>query len=88
MRSRLAAPLVLLGQNSLPVFCSGIFLGFLARLGLEAQEGASMQIAVNLLGALAMVAVAGLAAWYRGKGRVPAQRQPVTLPAVARTDTG
>ena len=71
LRSRLAAPLVLLGQNSLPVFCSGIFLGFLARLGLEAHEGAAMQIAVNLLGALAMVAVAGLAAWYRGKGRAP-----------------
>jgi hypothetical protein len=47
-----------------------------------------MQIAVNLLGAAAMVAVAGLAAWYRGKGRAPTQRQPVTLPAVARTDTG
>ena len=30
-----------------------------------------MQIAVNLLGALAMVAVGGLAAWYRGKGRAP-----------------
>ena len=88
LRWRIAAPLVLLGQNSLPVFCSGIFLGFLARLGLEAHEGAGMQIAVNLLGALAMVAVGGLAAWYRGKGRVQAQRQPVTLPAVARTDTG
>ena len=74
LRSRLAAPLVLIGQNSLPVFCSGIFFGFLARLGLEADEGAAMQIAVNLLGALAMVAVGGLAAWYRSKGRVPAAR--------------
>jgi hypothetical protein len=88
LRSRLAAPLVLLGQNSLPVFCSGIFFGFLARLGLEAHEDAAMQIAVNLLGALAMLAVAGLAAWYRGKGRAPAPRQTVTLPAVAGTDTG
>ena len=88
LRSRLAAPLVLLGQNSLPVFCSGIFFGFMARLGLEAYKGAAMQIAVNLCGALAMVAVAGLAAWYRNKGRAPVQRQPATLPAVARTDTG
>jgi len=78
------------------VFCSGIFLGFLARLGLEARDNTAMQIAVNLLGAVAMVAVAGLTAWYRGKGRASAptsapalaQRQPVTLPAVARTDTG
>jgi hypothetical protein len=88
LRWRIAAPLELLGQNSLPVFCSGIFFGFLARLGIEAHEGAGMQIAVNLVGALAMVAVGGLAAWYRGKGRDQAQRQPVTLPAVARTDTG
>ncbi|HET6198162.1 MAG TPA: OpgC domain-containing protein [Acetobacteraceae bacterium] len=88
LRSRGAAPLVLLGQNSLPVFCSGIFFGFLARLGLEADEGAAMQLAVNLFGALAMLAVGGLAAWYREKGRAPAPRQPVALPAAARTDTG
>jgi hypothetical protein len=47
-----------------------------------------MQVAVNLLGALAMVAVGGLAAWYRSKGRTPASRPSVSLPAVARTDTG
>jgi hypothetical protein len=88
LRSRFAAPVVLWGQNSLPVFCSGIFFGFIARLGLEAQDSVTMQIAVNLLGALAMVAVAGIAAWYRGKSRAPAPRQPVTLPAIARTDTG
>jgi hypothetical protein len=88
LRSRAAGPLILLGQNSLPVFCSGIFLGFLARLALEADEGLAMQVAVNLLGALAMLAVGVLAAWYRGKGRSPAARQPVSLPAVARTDTG
>jgi hypothetical protein len=88
LRSRVAAPLVLLGQNSLPVFCSGIFFGFIARLGLEADDGFGMQIAVNLFGALAMVAVAGLAAWYRGKGRAPAARQPVSLPIAAGTDSG
>lgn len=88
LRSRFAAPLELLGQNSLPVFCSGIFFGFIARLGLEADDRATMQLAVNVFGALAMLAVAGLAAWYRNKGRVPAARQTAGLPAVARTDTG
>ncbi len=88
LHSRAAGTLVLMGQNSLPVFCSGIFFGFLARLGLEENDGAAMQLAVNGLGALAMLAVAGLAAWYRNKGRASAVRQPVTLPAVARTDTG
>jgi hypothetical protein len=88
LHARLAAPLILIGQNSLPVFCSGIFFGFLARLGLEVDDGIEMQVTVNLLGALAMLSVGALAAWYRIKGREPASRQPVTLPAVARTDTG
>jgi hypothetical protein len=88
LNTRLAAPLILLGQNSLPVFCSGIFFGFIARLGLEADDGATMQLAVNVLGALAMIAVGALAAWYRSKGRAPVARQPGTLPAIARTDTG
>jgi hypothetical protein len=88
LRSRGAAPLVLLGQNSLPVFCSGIFFGFLARLGLEAQDGLAMQVAMNLFGALAMLAVAALAAWYRSKGRAPVRREAITLPAAAQTDTG
>ena len=88
LHTRLASPLVLLGQNSLPVFCSGIFFGFIARLGLEADDGAAMQLAVNLFGALAMVAVAGLAGWYRSKGRMPIARQAATLPAVVRTDSG
>ena len=88
LQSRYAAPLVLLGQNSLPVFCFGIFFGFLARLGLEADDGAGMQFMVNALGALTMLAVAALAAWYRGKGRAVAPRTTVTLPAAARTDTG
>jgi hypothetical protein len=88
LRSRFAAPLELLGQNSLPVFCSGIFFGFIARLGLEADDHATMQLAVNVFGVLAMLAVAGLAAWYRNRGRVPGARQTTALPAVARTDTG
>jgi hypothetical protein len=48
----------------------------------------AMQVTVNVVGALAMLAVGGLAAWYRIKGRAQNPRQqPVTLPAVARTDT-
>ena len=88
LRSRIAAPLVLLGQNSLPVFCSGIFLGFLARLASRRTRALAMQIAVNLLGALAMVAVGGLAAWYRGKGRVAGAAATGYLAGGRRTDTG
>lgn len=87
LESKLAAPLVLMGQNSLPVFCFGIFFGFIARLGLEYDDGVVMQAGVNLFGAVSMVAVGGLSAWYRAKGR-SASGRPATLPAVARTDSG
>ena len=77
LRSRLAAPFVLCGQHSLPVFCSGIFLSFLGRLAMEQQQGWAAQVGVNAVGALALVSVAALAAWYREKGRqtLP-KRQP------------
>jgi hypothetical protein len=93
LRSLWAAPLELLGQNSLPVFCSGIVFGFGARLGLEYDDRAFMQVAINLLGAIAMLAVGGLAAWYRtkGKGR-PSRAVPsasaALLPVNAQTDIG
>ena len=86
LRGRAAAPLVLIGQNSLPVFCSGVFFGFIARLGLEYDDRAAMQIFVNAYGALGMIAVGALAAWYREKGRRP--RPATGLPGAARTDTG
>lgn len=87
LRLWFAKPLILLGQNSLPVFCSGIMFGFAARLGLEHDDGAAMQIAVNLLGAVGMVGIGVVVAWYRDKGRKLA-RHPGGLPVIARTDTG
>ncbi len=87
LESRWASPFVLMGQNSLPVFCFGIFFGFIARLGLEYDDGWVMQAAVNGCGAAAMVAVGALSAWYRAKGRSGSVR-PVAVPAVARTDSG
>lgn len=78
--SRPARLLVLAGQHSLPVFCWGIFLGFFARLGLEVDDGTGMQIAVNLGGALALLAVAATAAWYAGAGRAR-RAAPAMVPA-------
>jgi hypothetical protein len=89
LRHRFVAPLILMGQNSLPVFCSGIFFGFMARLGLEFDDTVLMQLTVNLCGFLGMVMVGTLAAWYRDKGRSAAVRpRTAALPAVVRTDTG
>jgi hypothetical protein len=87
LRSAWAAPLVLIGQNSLPVFCSGIVFGFLARLGLEYDDRAPMQAGINLAGAIGMVAVGALAAWYRTKGAAK-PRTASLLPADAQPDTG
>jgi len=87
LRSRLAAPFVLMGQNSLPVFCSGIFFGFMVRLGLEYRDDAWMQLATNAFGAIAMLTVAMLAAWYRGKGRVAArQTAAIAVPMESHSD--
>ena len=84
LRSRWAAPFVLLGQNSLPVFCSGIVFGFLARLGLEYDDRPFMQVAINVSGAIGMIGVGAVAAWYRTKGRATAPRgAPAAAPSVA-----
>ena len=93
LRSRWAAPLVLLGQNSLPVFCGGIVLGFFARIGLEYDDRTLMQIGINLFGAAGMVGLGALAAWYRTKGKPKGPRNAAApssalLPVNARADTG
>jgi hypothetical protein len=69
LRTRLAAPFVLAGQHSLPVFCAGIFLAFLGRLATEASDGLWVQIGVNVTGAVALWTVGAVAAWYGNKGR-------------------
>jgi hypothetical protein len=91
--ARWASPFVLIGQNSLPVFCSGIVIGFVARLGLEYNDGWLMQTGANLLGGIGMVTVGALAAWYRAKGNAtPPRAAPKSattlLPVHARADTG
>ena len=71
--SHAAAPFVLCGQNSLPVFCAGIFLSFLGRLTMEVAGGWWVQATVNITGALLLVGVGALSAWYREKGRMAAR---------------
>lgn len=99
LRSRWAAPLVLLGQNSLSVFCGGIVLGFVARIALEYDDHLPMQVAINLSGALGMIGLGALAAWYRTKDRKLTRGAPTAssttsttatalLPLNVRADTG
>ncbi len=85
LRGLPAAPFVLIGQHGLPVFCSGIFLAFLARLALEQSDGWAMQGAANAAGLGAMVTVGLVAAWYRLRSR----GTPAAAPAsVAASGTG
>jgi hypothetical protein len=93
LRSRWAAPLVLLGQNSLPVFCGGIVLGFIARIALEYDDHILMQVGINIFGATGMVGLGALAAWYRTKGKPNGPRSAASassplLQVNAGADTG
>lgn len=76
LTGRWARPLLLMGRNSLPVFCVGILLSFMARLLLEANDDWPMQLASNLL-CLGLLVLVGLVAESQ-RGGPPATRS--TLP--------
>ncbi len=71
LRSAWARPFIVCGQHSLPVFCVGIFLSFLARLAIEEVDGWLVMAGVNLLGTAGLLGIGALAAWYKEKGRPP-----------------
>ena len=79
LQSWAAAPFILAGQHSLPVFCAGIFLAFLGRLATEADAGWGMQVAVNVAGAVLLWLVGAVAAWYANKGRAKGRARQVVM---------
>jgi hypothetical protein len=61
LHSNLLRPLVLVGQNSLPIFCLGVFLSFAAHWFLAQINGDIIaQILVSIAGMVTMVGVAWL----------------------------
>ena len=61
LHSRILRPLILCGQNSLPIFCLGVFLSFAAHWFLVQIEGdIAAQIMVSVVGMVTMVGVAWL----------------------------
>ena len=49
------------GQNSLPIFCLGVLLAFASQIALlDISGGLAMQIALSLVGIVAMIATATL----------------------------
>jgi len=78
--SRWARPVILCGQNSLYVFCLGIVLSVLGHFVLEElRSGLPLQMAVNLLGIVLMIATAALLQWFKTASR--RSRGPSVQPA-------
>jgi hypothetical protein len=72
LRSSIARPLVLCGQQSLEVFCLGILLSALGHFLLSEYNSAIVtQLAVNAVGVLALCLTAKIIDWYKNMGRVP-----------------
>ena len=70
LRSRLARPLVLCGQQSLEIFCLGILLSALGHFVLSEYDSAiETQLLVNLAGILVMCLTARMLDWYKTMGR-------------------
>jgi hypothetical protein len=80
LKSPLLRPAILCGQHSLEIFCLGVFLAFAGHFALvEVSGGPEAQIAVSLLGILAMIGTATLISWYKemeGRSSRPRSRPP------------
>jgi hypothetical protein len=76
LRSVWLRPAILCGQNSLEIFCLGVFLSFAAHFALvEVNEGVAMQVAMSILGLAIMIGTAALLSWYKHiEGRSPRSR--------------
>jgi hypothetical protein len=72
LQLRLLSPVIKCGQQSLAVFCVGIFLSFVAHFVIELTFGAVVvQILVSLIGIVLMTAVAYYASWSKKQDKVP-----------------
>ncbi len=82
LRGRWVRPFATMGRQSLPVFCFGILLSFLARLALEHEDGPWMQWVVNIACLAALALTGFLADWQRERPRAsvpPAMRAAALL---------
>jgi len=73
-------PLIICGQQSLSVFCVGVFLSFAGRLALMTSSGSlPAQVSVSVLGLAIMTLVACYISWSKRQDRPfsgPAFRKP------------
>jgi hypothetical protein len=72
LNSLKARPIILCGQQSLEVFCFGILLSAMGHFILsEYNSRILVQLAVNLVGILALCLTAKMIDWYKSMGRTP-----------------
>ena len=73
-------PAILCGQQSLEIFCLGVFLSFAAHFVMVKLGGSvAMQIVVSVSGVAIMIATAWMISWYKsieGRGSTPRKKPP------------
>jgi hypothetical protein len=75
-------PLIICGQQSLAVFCAGVFLSFAGRLVLITNSGSLVeQILVSISGIAILTLVAGYVSWSKRQDR-PLSRRIVRSPSL------
>jgi hypothetical protein len=78
-RSPFAEPVIICGQNSLNIFCLGIFLSVLAHFVLsEFGSDVLAQVAVSAAGVLIMFGAAYFLSWSKQRRRPTGERAPIT----------
>jgi hypothetical protein len=72
LHCRIAQLIIRCGQHSLQVFCLGILLSVLGHILLTSlRDDILMQLAINLVGILLMMGIAGLLTWYKADNVMP-----------------
>jgi hypothetical protein len=85
LKSPACWPAIVCGQNSLEIFCLGVFLSFAGHFVFtEISNRLPTQVAVSFAGIAIMVGAAALVSWYkRVERRGPGPRPPAATPSYA-----
>jgi hypothetical protein len=86
LERKIFAPLIKCGQQSLEVFCVGVFLSFIAHFMLMMSSGSVfVQILVSTGGIGIMTAVAYYRGWSKRQDKPPSRPKPATATAMPST---
>ena len=77
LRSKWLRPMVICGQNSLEIFCAGVFLAFAGHFIMaETNGGGWMHLSITVGGILIMWGIAWMITWYKGVAEKSGSRPP------------